>query len=502
MVCTVLSGTLCGIEGVAVRVEVDLLRRLPGVVIVGLAGSAIRESVERIRSAIQSAGLEFPRKRVVVNLAPADLKKSGAAFDLPIAVGILAAAEQVNAAKLAQTCLVGELSLEGRLRPVRGALSLALMATAEGARRIILPAGCAGEAAIAPDIEVLIADDLRGVLRWLRDEAPLSSAIGSTPSTEHAGPDLSSVRGQHRARRALEIAAAGGHNLLMIGPPGCGKTMLAKRLPSILPALDLSESLDITRIHSAAGLSAGELVTQRPFRAPHHSISTAGMLGGASLQPGEVSLAHHGVLFLDEVPEFHRNVLELLRGPLEDRRLTLSRARGTVTLPASISLIAAANPCPCGYLGHPTRACTCPPASLERYRARLSGPLLDRIDLRIWVQPVSAGLLVRGPGGEPSSAVRARVVQARDRQRHRLVGTPLRCNAELSGEQLRTHAAATPRAVSLLECAINAQGLSARAWSRILKVSRTIADLDGADQVDEPHIIEASSYRLPAPGVG
>ena len=500
MVCTVLSGTLCGIEGVAVRVEVDLLRRLPGVVIVGLAGSAIRESAERIRSAIQSAGLEFPRKRVVVNLAPADLKKSGAAFDLPIAVGILAAAEQVNAAKLAQTCLIGELSLEGGLRPVRGALSLALMAAAEGAQRIILPAGCSAEAAVAPNIEVLEAADLRSVIRWLRDEAPLPSAAVASPCTAHAGPDLSAVRGQHRARRALEIAAAGGHNLLMIGPPGCGKTMLAARLPSILPSLDFSEALDITRIHSAAGISAGGLVTQRPFRAPPHSISTAGMLGSATLQPGEVSLAHHGVLFLDEVPEFHRNVLELLRGPLEDRRLTLCRARGTVTLPASISLIAAANPCPCGSLGPPTRVCPSPPASLERYRARLSGPLLDRIDLRIWVQPVSADLLVRGPGGEPSSAVRARVVRARDRQRERLAGTRLRCNAELSGEQLRTHAAATRRAITLLETAINAQGLSARAWSRILKVSRTIADLDGSDQVDEPHILEASSYRLPAPG--
>jgi magnesium chelatase family protein len=500
VVCTVQSGALCGIEGVAVGVEVDLLQRLPGVVIVGLAGSAIRESAERIRSAIQSAGLDFPRKRVVVNLAPADLKKSGSAFDLPIAVGILAAAELVDDARLAETCLVGELSLEGRLRPVRGALSLALMAAEQGMRNIILPAECAGEAAMTPGIEVLAAPDLRAVLRWLDGGDALPLATAAAPEGASPGPDLRTVRGQHRARRALEIAAAGGHNLLMIGPPGCGKTMLASRLPSILPALDFTEAIDITRIHSAAGLSDGGLVMRRPFRAPHHSISAAGMIGSASLQPGEVSLAHHGVLFLDEVPEFSRSVLELLRSPLEDRRLTLCRAQGTVTLPASISLVAAANPCPCGYLGHPTRPCICPPAALDRYQARLSGPLLDRIDLRIWVQPVAAELLVRGPGGESSAEVRARVVKARDRQRARLVGTGLTCNAELSGEALRQHATPAPEAAALLETAIRSQGLSARGWSRILKVARTIADLDGASQIDSAHVLEASSYRLPGAG--
>ena len=498
MACTVLSGALLGVEGAPVSVEVDLLRRLPCVVIVGLPGGAVRESADRVRSAIQAAGREFPRQRVVINLAPAGLRKSGAAFDLPIAVGILAADGQVPEARLHETALVGELSLEGRLRPVRGALSLALMAAAEGARRIILPEDSADEAAAAEGVEVLAAPDLAAVLRWLESGEGLRHAEIRALPEPHDPLDLREVRGQHRARRALEIAAAGGHNLLMVGSPGCGKTMLAARLPTILPRMSFDEVVDSSRIHSAAGLLSGGLLPRRPFRAPHHSISVAGMIGNASLQPGELSLAHNGVLFLDEVPEFPRHVLELLRAPLEDRVVTLSRAAGAVRFPASISLVAAANPCPCGYRGHPTRACGCPTGALERYRARLSGPLMDRIDMQVWVQPVDPSDIVQGGAGEDSATVRARVEAARARQGQRFAGSPVACNAELSGDAIRAVAAPSPEACALLEAAMARHSLSARAWARTLKVARTIADLEGAPRVEAPHVLEASSYRLDA----
>lgn len=502
MPCVVVAtGAVVGVDGVPVQVEVDLLNRLPCMVIVGLPDGAVRESGDRVRSAIQQAGFEFPKQRVVVNLAPADLKKQGTAFDLPIAVGVLAAHRQfADAGRLARTVFLGELSLEGRLKRVRGALAVALMAADAGAERIVVPAECAGEAAVAEGIEVLGARDLAEVIAWLEGKGTLASPKRVERLDEAESVDLCDVHGQFRARRALEVAAAGGHNLLMVGPPGCGKTMLAARMPTILPSLSFAEAVDITRIYSVAGLlDEGQgLVTRRPFRAPHHSISMAGMIGNAALQPGEVSLAHHGVLFLDEVPEFRRSVLEVLRGPLEDRQVTLSRARGTVRFPASIALVAAANPCPCGFAGHPDRPCKCVPGQLERYRARLSGPLLDRIDLQVWVQPVDPDDLVGGRTGEPSAAVRERVERARAIQRRRFAGTGLQSNAELSGRQIREAADPSAKASRVLQDILETHGLSARAWARILKVARTIADLDGAARVGPEQILEAASYRVPA----
>ncbi|RME24757.1 MAG: ATP-binding protein [Deltaproteobacteria bacterium] len=506
MAVVVASGTIEGVEGIPIEVEVDLQKRLPAFQVVGLPGTAVRESTHRVRSALAAIGMAFPKQRVVCNLAPASVPKSGTGFDLPIAVGVLAASDQVARPRLDGTVFYGELSLEGELRPVAGALPMALMAREHGFRRIVLPTESAPEAAIVDGVEVLCADRFGDVVAWLEDERPLRRAPRAhAVDDDHAPLDLCEVRGQERARRALEIAAAGGHNLLMVGAPGCGKTMLAARMPGILPRLQLEEAIDITRVWSVAGLLKGGrgLVTRRPFRAPHHTISAAGMVGSANLRPGEVSLAHHGVLFLDEVPEFSRNVLELLRGPLEDRAITIARAAGTVRLPASISLVAAANPCPCGFLGHPTRPCTCAPSAIDRYQGRLSGPLLDRVDLQVWVQPVDPDQLSRAEPGERSAVVRARVEAARERQRQRFRSGASRCrrrptcNAELQGDDIRAAADPTPAALRVLHDSVGSLGLSARGWARSLKVARTIADLAGATRVDVPHILEATSYRLP-----
>ncbi|MAY80964.1 MAG: hypothetical protein CL930_09300 [Deltaproteobacteria bacterium] len=492
------SMTLAGIEGMPVSVEVDLPRRLPATIIVGLPGSAIRESTHRVRSAISASGKSYPKRRVVVNLAPANLPKVGTSFDLPIAVGILFADGQVAGEKIPNTIFMGELSLDGKLRPIDGAIALAIAASEFGAKRIVLPAECASEAAVIEDIEVLSAENLIDVINWLDGDGELPTATLQTNSTPSSKLDLSEVRGQHRARRALEIAAAGGHNLLMIGSPGCGKTMLAARMPTILPMLTPEEAIEITRIHSVAGiLPHGRGLTEsRPFRSPHHSISAAGLIGNAHLKPGEVSLAHNGVLFLDELAEFNRRAIEVLRGPLEHREVHLTRAQGTARYPASFSLVAAANPCPCGYSGHPTHPCMCTPAKVDRYRQRLSGPLVDRIDLQVWVQPIGANDLVQEQSGEASSNVRLRVNKAREYQRTRFQETDTVCNAELQGDAIREAADPTPEALDLLRRTLDTHGLSGRAWARLLKVARTISDLDKGGPVQAEHILEASAYRL------
>ncbi len=496
MPSVVCGATLSGVEALRVDVEVDLLRRLPQVVMVGLPAPSVRESADRVRSAIAAAGLEFPRQRVVVALAPADLRKEGTAFDLPIAIGILVEAGRIDRGRASRYLFVGELSLTGELRPVRGTLAFAWLARSAGLTGIVLPAACASEAALVDGIEVRAAATLSDVVGFLNGALDLPVGVAQVLPRPDTGMDLRDLRGQAGAREALEVAAAGGHNLLLEGPPGCGKTMLAARLPTILPRMTLAESLECTRIHSVAGLHAPDAgaMTARPFRAPHHSISAAGLIGGASLRPGEVTLAHNGVLFLDEFPEFPRAAREVLRGPLEDRRIVLARASGRVILPASFMLVAAANPCPCGNLGHRTRPCICAEAARERYRARLSGPLMDRIDLRMELQPVPPAQLLGDAEGESSEVVRARVERARERQRSRYNGT-VNSNAELHAHQVQEAAAAGPAALSLLQTHLEASASSARVGRRLLKVARTLADLEGTAEVGVRHIARAIGLR-------
>lgn len=492
MAVRVVSGTLQGVDAVAIEVEVDLLRRLPAVCIVGLAAGAVRESAERVRSAVVAAGLEFPRKRVVVNLAPADLRKDGSAFDLAIAVGVLAADGQIPEAALDGVLLCGELSLAGRLRPLRGALALAMLARALG-RTLIVPSSDAAVAARVPGADVLGADDLIGVVQHLRGEVPLGVAAEVRPWAHGASVDLSEVRGQAVARRALEIAAAGAHHLLLVGPPGCGKSMLARRLPTILPALAFDEALDVTRIHSAAGLlpEGVGVMQERPFRAPHHSVTTAGLVGDRSLRPGEVSLAHHGVLFLDEAPEFRRSVIEVLRGPLEDRVVQLTRAEGTVVYPAACTLVLAANPCPCGMAGS-LRPCRCTDHEVRTYWRKLSGPILDRVDLHVQLDALRADELLDGPPGEASAIVRARVVAARERQAARGQHAP---NGQLERGELDAVVAMDSDARAELHEAMTRLAMSGRAATRVTKVARTIADLDGSARVLPDHVAEALAFR-------